>query len=530
MGLAQFRHVIFVGRWWKYLPVLSFSVLAAGVGLTLYRAGQPPLIEVKSTDQYWSETGLEPKALEDLVDDESCRSSQRYFLACANAVATVADRLGLRVALDGKIEKASATRTEINERRMLAPWKELYANNAAAVKGLSFHSVWRGLSGPAMPESKKAFLTGTAFNAFLSVFRDPHTYVLPINYYRDVVAPTMAPSSALGIVLSRTSRGYYLRKVMEGSPAEKAGLKRGDWILSVNGHELGSLPPQRLSEILKAENGEVTSLVARRGQERMKVDIVRSASVFPSLSMKTFGGDKPVGVLTLHKFAKGSCREFKSALSAFKDQGLAGLLIDLRDNSGGQMDEAACMVSLFVGPKAPAFRIRYLDPAREPEIYYGQEEILWTGKVAVIMNTGTASASEILAGSLRDHGKALLVGERTFGKGSFQEGEIWDRNRRVAFFQTKGFYYLPSGYSPQMHGLEPDVPVRFRESPSQREEDQYVNPLRPPTTVVQRAKAIDIATCVPQEGAGMDDQQLDQARQALFCAPTAAAAGDADAR
>jgi carboxyl-terminal processing protease len=368
-----------------------------------------------------------------------------------------------------------------------------------------------------------AALTGTALNGFLSVFRDPHTYILPVRYYQEVLSRGNASSTALGIVLARSAKSYYLRKVMEGSPSAKAGLRRGDWILSVNGMVLRDLPPQRLGEMLKvAVPDQITKLEVRRGAKKFVVEIRREKTELASVVWKKSDGLRPVGILTIHKFAHETCEQTKSALKQMNAAGLRGLIVDLRDNSGGQMDEAACIISLFVGPEKNAFSIKYLDPSKEPESYQGPEQIVWTKSLAIVVNGGTASASEILAGSLRDHGRAVLVGERTFGKGSFQEGEIWNRNRKIAFFQTKGFYYLPSGYSPQLRGLEPDVKVNFRDSLQMREEDQYMNPLNPPTLLADLSqKRIDLSSCLDSGDASLDDEQLSKARVALFCSPVA---------
>jgi carboxyl-terminal processing protease len=139
--------------------------------------------------------------------------------------------------------------------------------------------------------------------------------------------------------------------------------------------------------------------------------------------------------------------------------------------------------------------------------------------VAVLINAGSASAAEIVAGALRDLNRAILVGERTFGKGSFQEGEYWTQNKKIALFETKGFYYLPSGRSPQMKGLSPDVAVNFDQISVDREEDQFVNPLMAPERHVRSLKnLISSKDCLDTEdGAVNEDVQLKKARQILFC-------------
>src|SRR5690606_20779938 len=127
-------------------------------------------------------------------------------------------------------------------------------------------------------------------------------------------------------------------------------------------------------------------------------------------------------------FSKKSCQLTERALKQLMADSVDGIILDLRDNSGGQIDEAACMASLFLGPGKKLFELDFLDAERENEIYYSDRDMLYGGALAILVDRGSASASELLAGSLRDHGRALLVGETTFGKGTFQEGEIWSQN------------------------------------------------------------------------------------------------------
>jgi carboxyl-terminal processing protease len=132
------------------------------------------------------------------------------------------------------------------------------------------------------------------------------------------------------------------------------------------------------------------------------------------------------------------------------------------------------MVGLFVGPKKKAFELKYFDRTMTTEIYAARKKKVFSGSLAVLVNSGSASSSEILAGALQDFGRAVLVGETTFGKGTFQEGEVWEKNSRIVFFQTKGLFYLPLGRTPQAHGITPDVEIASV-GESRRERDLYYN-------------------------------------------------------
>jgi carboxyl-terminal processing protease len=165
----------------------------------------------------------------------------------------------------------------------------------------------------------------------------------------------------------------------------------------------------------------------------------------------------------------------------------------------------------------------FLDPDAEAEISYSQEEQAYRGPMAVLINSGSASAAEIVAGALQDYKRAMLVGERTFGKGSFQEGEIWSKNDKIAIFETKGFYYLPSGQTPQMRGLEPDVNVAFKDRFALREEDQFLNPLRAagqkPMIALPLSLQPDLMTCISLDNDFLPagDPELKEAHRVLGC-------------
>lgn len=491
--------------------------LTVAVGPEFLRARLNP---ARTLEDYWTETGLRARDLEEIVEDESCRSSERYFLACANAMNSVANRLGLKVLTTGEVErtKAGAGGETPNEKTVLEPWRAFFNQKRDSVRAFSFEKVWKKIRKSEMTRENEAVLAASAFNGFLSVFRDPHTYIMPVDYYQDVMARANPVSTHLGIVLAKSPENYYLRKVLEDSPAARAGLRRGDWVLSINGFTLKELTPQKLNDLLRGPAGQTVTFVVKRGKTLETFDVRRELAEIPTVSSRLLPGLRRVGVISVHKFAKGTCEKVKEAVEELTSRSARGLLLDLRDNLGGVMDEAACMVSLFVGDEKLAFKVRYLDPSKEPEDYYGSETQIYKGKLAVLINAGSASASEIVAGSLRDHNRALLVGERSFGKGSFQEPETWARNHHVVLFQTKGFYYLPSGRSPQLTGLLPDVPVQFRVTEVLREEDQYLNPLKAPNGGhIARAKSKALSACSDIEETIGEDPQLNQARRTLFC-------------
>lgn len=509
--------------------ILALFVLAMGMSLSLSR-NQGDLLKsrsksdaskVKSVDDYWAETGLGPVALEDLLQDSSCTSSERYFLACANSLLTVASRFNMTLTTSGDLVPVDSMNSAdlTSEKKQLEAWKSFFNQQTSLAVKFSFLHIWKRLQNKVIPEKQQPMMVGLGLNGFISVFRDPHTYFMPVAMFKEVVSKADNQTSSLGITLGRANGQYVVRKVIEGSAAKKAGVSKGDILVELNGQKVRGLLQARISELLKGDVGAEAEVRVLRNGERMTFKMTRTEITLATVSTRVIDGIKPIGVIGINKFAKGACEKTKEAIALVNSAQVRGLLLDLRDNPGGQMEEAACISSLFVGGDKKIFELRYLDSSKKAEEYFGGEDKIFSKPMAVLINAGSASASEIVAGALRDFNRAVLVGERTFGKGSFQEGEYWTQNKKIALFETKGFYYLPSGRSPQMQGLSPDVEVHFDNIAVGREEDQFANPLRAPEKHVRVVPtSISTQDCLDMdEGSSTEDAQLTKARQILFC-------------
>lgn len=508
--------------------IFSLLVLAVGVTLSLSRIHGSPS-NVRSNEDYWTETGLGPAALEDLLQDQTCVSSERYFLACTNSILTMANRFNMSLNRQGDlIPVSSVSSYEVaSEKNQLDSWKKLYSSQPQEAAKLSFLKAWRKLNEKFVKPAQRAMIVGVGLNGFISVFRDPHTYLMPVAQFKEVVSKADNRSISLGVVLGFSQGKYVVRKTIDGSPAKLAGVQRGDVLLAINGKRVQGLMQARVSELLKGEVGEVVSLRFNRMDKVMNFKLRRTEITVATVSTRVLDGIKPLGVIGVNKFAKGACEKVKTSIRILKKAQVRGLLLDLRDNPGGQLEEAACIASLFVGSEQKIFEVRHLDSSKKAEVYYGEERKMVDLPMAVLINASSASASEIVAGALRDLNRAVLVGERTFGKGSFQEGEFWSQNNKIALFETKGFYYLPSGRSPQMTGLEPDVAVSFDNIAVAREAEQFMNPLKAPERQVRPlTKHFSSEDCLELEDADTsEDVQLSKARQVLFCSQAVARTG-----
>lgn len=446
-----------------------------GIGSAIWRA-QSPTSGAKSVDAYWESTGLESQALEDIFDSQLCYSSERNFLACANALQAAAQFVNMQLQTDGELTSLNQSKHRLSERELVSPWQTFYHSQIKTGKEtVSFLELWNQIK-ERVSEQQKARLIGAGLNGFLSLMKDPHTYLIPVDYYNEVIAQSKTKTVAVGMtfVQDPIQNSFFIKKIIENSVADQGGLKKGDRIMTVNGKDVSGLSFVAVSELLKGEVGSQITMTVQRGEQKILVRLVRKQLILPSVTSKILTSQSKVGVLTIHRFAKKTCQETQQELKTLmQTHQITGLLLDLRDNPGGQMEEAACVASLFVGPQKKIFELRFLDSTQPPESYFGDRKQVYKGPMAVLINAGSASASEIVAGSLRDYGRAFLVGEKSFGKGSFQEGEVWELNKNLALFETKGFYYLPSGKSPQIVGLTPDLEIKSALPSQKREGDQY---------------------------------------------------------
>lgn len=506
--------------------ISSFSVLALGAGLSLWRYVGEKYNSSKSISTYWDKTGLGDNELLGLLENGKCASSERYYLSCVNALNSVATRYNLVLLPEqGLVEQASAQDVDsTSEKSLLVPWAKYFSQHTQSATQLDFVKIWNKLKTEKIEKSQFAQMVGLALNGFVSVFKDPHTYFMPVDQFQEVVAKADSKTVSLGISLGVQNSQVLVRKVTPNSSASRNGVEKGDLILSVNKQSIQGMMLSRVVEILKGEEGEEVTLQLRSTLGEIKDVVLQRESVqIPTVALQVLDGEKPVGVVEITKFARGTCDKVKAALEIFNKTQVDGVILDLRDNPGGQMEEAACVSSLFVGADKRIFEVRYLDPSKKGEAYYGVEDQVYAGPLAIIINSASASASEIVAGSLSDLGRAVLVGEKSFGKGSFQEGDYWESNPKIAMFETKGFYYLPSGKSPQLTGLEPDIKVSLGEIPILRESEQYLNPLAAPTHKRRNSLKVGYSPrCANKNETNDLDAQVQVAKQVLLCSKTIA--------
>jgi len=284
---------------------------------------------------------------------------------------------------------------------------------------------------------------------------DPHSQFLDADEYRDIRISTTGSYTGIGVEVNEKDSIITVITPMAGSPAARSGMRSGDQIVAVDGD---AVEPERLHETIRRMRGRAGSKISvtvLRDEEtirhEMRREVIRVASVHYELLRPSFG------YVRVNQFSETTARELSRAIDSMQDDNdgmLDGLVLDLRNNPGGVLDAAVDVSDLFldsgviVSAEGRTAEARFRRSAHRGDVLDGAE-------IIVLVNQGSASASEIVAGALQDHGRALVVGMETFGKGLVQTVMPLSKGRAIKL--TTSRYFTPSGGSIHETGITPDV-------------------------------------------------------------------------
>jgi len=282
---------------------------------------------------------------------------------------------------------------------------------------------------------------------------DPFSqYLTPEQFRSQQDALAGRHDGAIGLTVA-FEQGYpVVAGLLPNSPALRAGLQADDVILRIDGTDAHGLTPDRASALIGGADGSQVRLLVGRGAGQLEVPVTRERFQSPTVESIRLPGD--LLYLRVYQFGDGTQHEFDSRLEAGR-AGARGAVLDLRGNGGGRVSAAIALVSRFVAA-GEVFEERGRD-GRTERVSVDGDHPASTIPVAVLVDGRSASASEIVAGSLQTHGRGTLIGSRTFGKGSVQVSyELRDGS---AVSLTVQHWYLPDGRSINGSGLAPDVAV-----------------------------------------------------------------------
>ncbi|MBN1440226.1 MAG: S41 family peptidase [Anaerolineales bacterium] len=307
-----------------------------------------------------------------------------------------------------------------------------------------------------------------AIRGMMESLGDPHSAYMPAETY---AMATEVLGGYVGIGVSVDSTGPFLEivEIFPGSPAEEAGLEPGDQIVKIDGEDLTGKGAEYAKAQLVGEAGTHVRLgVSREGEsELLEFDLVRAEIDPPVVYSKML--DDGIAYVYLSLFSDGADAQMKKALADLLAQEPQGLVLDLRQNIGGYVDTAVAVGSQFLAADTLLFTEK-TGGGSEEFFYSAPGGLAVEIPLVVLVDGGTASAAEIVAGAIQDHRRALLVGTTTYGKGSVQEW-IPLMNDMGAVSITVALWYTPSGRQISKAGLTPDVEVGITEEQFQAGED-----------------------------------------------------------
>lgn len=286
---------------------------------------------------------------------------------------------------------------------------------------------------------------------------DPHSAYMAGTDYDVLQETTTGEFGGLGVEVGRENGYIKVVTPIDDSPAARAGIKSGDLIIQINNKPVRELLPEEAAEMMRGEPGtEVTITVAREGMEPFDLTIVREiiaiASVRSNILIPGFA------YIRIPQFRVNTATEFEEEIEKLKAENdeINGIILDLRNNPGGILQASVGVVDAFISEGRIVYTEGRLENARM-EFSATRKTVAGDVPVVVLINNGSASASEIVAGALQDHGRAIIMGTRSFGKGSVQTVMPLAESRAIKL--TTSLYYTPSGRSIQAQGIEPDIIV-----------------------------------------------------------------------
>jgi carboxyl-terminal processing protease len=357
-------------------------------------------------------------------------------------------------------------------------------------------------------------LVNGAINGMLSSL-DPHSAYLTPDLYKDLQSDTQGRFGGLGIEI--TVKGGILTVVspIEDTPAFKAGIKPGDQIFKIEDEFTKDMSLVDAVKKMRGLKGTKINLTVRREGAADLIDVSMIRDIIRVQSVKSRTLEPGYGYVRLAQFQERSDRDVQRALEklAAEKSGIKGLVLDLRNNPGGLLNQAVRVSDLFLDSGMIVYTDGRIESQKQK--FFAQKEGTWADfPLVVLVNGGSASASEIVAGALQDHKRAVVLGTKTFGKGSVQTILPLDDNSALRL--TTARYFTPKGRSIQATGIVPDIVIENivlqdgkpddRKRPSLREENLpgHLNN--------------------PQQNSAKDQEQIDREQEKQI--PTSGPTGD----
>lgn len=324
-----------------------------------------------------------------------------------------------------------------------------------------------------------------ALKGMMEAIGDPYTVYLDPDSMRDMNETTSGNFGGVGLTISKPTENtpekpayVEVASPVEDSPGAKAGIQSGDKIIAIEGEPT---PSMTMNEVLLKLRGEigapVTITILRGANMKFDVTLVRALIEVPTVKYGMIEGTS-IGYVRLIQFTPETPIRLQDALDKFQANNYTGLIMDLRDNGGGLLNSGVSVADKFLS-EGPIVSTKSRIPTENQQFIASSSSttVKKDTPVVVLINRGSASASEIVAGALKDYHRAYLVGERTYGKGSVQQIRYLTYNYSEGFKYTTARYYTPSDINIDKIGIPPDLEISNLKKFTEDEEKKYIEML-----------------------------------------------------
>lgn len=305
---------------------------------------------------------------------------------------------------------------------------------------------------------------------------DPHSSFMTKEEHQDLLMETKGSFSGVGIEITLKDNIIVVVSAIEGTPAYEAGIESGDKIVKIDEKSTIDMTIVDAVKSIRGEKGTKVKLTIMRGASEKPLEFVVTRSVIPLKSVRQFPLTPAIGYIRVSNFQSKTTEDLVAALNTLeKGEKLEGLVLDLRNNPGGLLSQAIEVSDLFLD-SGVIVSTKGRDGSQDMEVSAHKHSNERKYPIVVLVNGGSASASEIVAGALQDNKRALVLGTKTFGKGSVQT--ILPLSDGSGLRLTTARYYTPSGKSIQVSGIIPDVEVKLTPPSEEGDEKEKGKPKR----------------------------------------------------
>jgi carboxyl-terminal processing protease len=297
-----------------------------------------------------------------------------------------------------------------------------------------------------------------AIKGMMESLNDPYTRYYTKSDFRFLQEESRGHFFGVGIELGLTDHNITVVSPIEGTPAFKAGIKAGDIITKIDGKETKNMSLNEAVERIRGEEGTTVVLTMSRADVKkpLAFKLVRAKISLPNVVSRML--EPGIGYVRLHAFTEDSGSQFSEELDKMKREGAKGIVLDLRNNPGGVLEESVNIASNFI-ESGPIVSVKGRTEGSQTYVARGNA---YDFKLVILVNKGSASASEIVAGAVQDTKRGVLIGENTFGKGSVQS--VIDLSDGSGLTMTVAEYFTPKGRSIHKKGVKPDIVVSLEKN------------------------------------------------------------------